>query len=81
MFGFFSEYEVRSQVTSLMSVLKAAAAIVSKSNAGECICIVGDLCNPLVPAFARLEQIFDVADCQGKAGASQEMEDIMFDER
>jgi hypothetical protein len=32
--GFFSEYEVQSQVTSLVSVLKTATAIVSNTNSG-----------------------------------------------
>jgi hypothetical protein len=45
MFGFFSEYEVSSQVTSLMSVLKAAADTVSKSNSGEsCAAVVPSSC-------------------------------------
>jgi hypothetical protein len=46
MFGFFSEYEVSSQVTSLMSVLKAAADIVSKSNSGKsCAAVVPSSCS------------------------------------
>jgi hypothetical protein len=35
MFGFFSEYEFQSQIQSLMSILRAATAVMSKSNAGE----------------------------------------------
>jgi hypothetical protein len=81
MFGFFSEYEVQSQVTSLMSVLKAAAAIVSKSNSGECDRIVEGARNAVVTAFAQLEQIFNAEEGAGKAGVALEMDEILFDER
>ena len=87
MFGFFSEYEVSSQVTSLMSVLKAAADTVSKSNSGEsCAAVVPSSCSRswsdrAFAAFAQLERIFDVEDVEGQAAAPREIDEIMFDER
>jgi hypothetical protein len=87
MFGFFSEYEVSSQVTSLMSVLKAAADTVSKSNSGEsCAAVVPSSCSRswsdrAFAAFAQLERIFEVEDGEGQAAAPREIDEIMFDER